>query len=231
LAFGAHPDDIEFGCGAIIARETATGACAHFVVCSRGEAGSRGHPRQRVVETRLAAKCLGATVEFVRLDGDARFEARPAHARSLAAVIRRFRPAVILAPTPTPNQHPDHAILGRLVRDAARLARYAGIAELRSLPPHIIAQLYFYAVTVEGEPAGVAPILVDVSDPRVISAWRAAMDAHVSQAAVRRYAELELTRARVFGLRAGRDYAMALFPNDPLLVTQSLADLGGARHF
>ena len=49
LAFGAHPDDIEFGCGAVIARETQGGRAAHFVICSKGEAGTRGTP---VVRTR-----------------------------------------------------------------------------------------------------------------------------------------------------------------------------------
>ena len=41
LAFGAHPDDIEFGCGGVIAQETRAGRAAHFVVCSRGEASTQ----------------------------------------------------------------------------------------------------------------------------------------------------------------------------------------------
>ena len=55
LAFGAHPDDIEFGCGGVIARETHAGRKAHFVVCSRGEAGSFGTPKLRVAEAKKAA--------------------------------------------------------------------------------------------------------------------------------------------------------------------------------
>ncbi len=43
LAFGAHPDDIEFGCGGVIAQETRAGRKAHFVICSRGEAGTSRH--------------------------------------------------------------------------------------------------------------------------------------------------------------------------------------------
>jgi LmbE family N-acetylglucosaminyl deacetylase len=58
----------------------------------------------------------------------------------------------VLAPSVVENQHPDHARLGRMVRDAARLARYGGVKELR-LPPHAIGQLLFYAVTPEAEPA------------------------------------------------------------------------------
>ncbi|HEY4953231.1 MAG TPA: PIG-L family deacetylase, partial [Verrucomicrobiae bacterium] len=37
LAFGAHPDDIEFGCGGVMAREAQAGRPIHFVICSRGE--------------------------------------------------------------------------------------------------------------------------------------------------------------------------------------------------
>ena len=44
LVFGAHPDDIEFGCGAVVAKETQAGRVAHFVVGSRGEAGTTNGP-------------------------------------------------------------------------------------------------------------------------------------------------------------------------------------------
>ena len=54
LAFGAHPDDIEFGIGALVAKETRAGRQAHFVVVSRGEAASNGTPQGRVREARAA---------------------------------------------------------------------------------------------------------------------------------------------------------------------------------
>jgi len=44
LVFGAHPDDIEFGCGGVIARESLSGRKAHFVVCSAGEAAVMDQP-------------------------------------------------------------------------------------------------------------------------------------------------------------------------------------------
>ena len=50
LAFGAHPDDIEFGCGGVIARETQAGRRAHFVICSRGESATHGTPAARIRE-------------------------------------------------------------------------------------------------------------------------------------------------------------------------------------
>ena len=231
LAFGAHPDDIEFGCGGVIAKETRAGRKAHFVICSRGEAASHGTPAKRMAEAKKSAALLGATIEFVKLDGDAHLEVRVTHAIKLAGILRRIRPGIVLAPSLVENQHPDHARLGQLVRDAARLARYGSLKELRRLSPHTIDQLFFYAVTPEAEPPGITPVLMDVSEPGILAAWTAAMETHVSQVSARNYVELQLTRARLRGLRAGIGHAIALFPNDPP-VLDSLAVVGrSARRF
>lgn len=231
LAFGAHPDDIEFGCGGVIALETYAGRPAHFIVCSRGEAATHGTPAQRVAETKKAAALLGATLKFVELGGDAHFEVRARDVLKLARAVRQFRPGIVLAPSSVENQHPDHSRLGAMVHDAARLARYGGVKELKDLQPHAVGQLLLYAVTPEAEPSGVTPVLVDVSAPGILATWTAAMKAHASQTSALSYVELQLTRARLRGLRAGVGHAIALFPNEPLLI-QSLAQLGrGARAF
>ena len=196
-----------------------------MVVCSRGESASHGTPEERLEECRAARGRSGASLELIELDGDARLEEKAAHAIRLAGVIRRLRPAIVLAPTLVENQHPDHYRLGRLVRDAARIARYGGVAELRELAPHAIEQLFFYAMSPGAEPRDVSPILVDVSAPEVLAAWTAAMEAHATQVKARAYVEMQLTRARVNGLRAGVGHAIALYPNDPPVV-DSLARLG-----
>jgi len=231
LAFGAHPDDIEFGCGGVIAREARAGRAAHFVVCSRGEAATHGTPAERTTEAVEAAALLGATIEFLDLAGDAHFEVRIDYTLKLAAVLRRVRPGIVLAPSLAPNQHPDHPRLGQLVRDATRLARYGGVKELRDQPPLAVEQLFYYAVTPEAEPADLARVLVDVSEASIVAAWTAAMEAHASQARTRNYVELQLTRARLNGLRAGIGHAIPLFPNDPLVI-DSLERVGrAARRF
>lgn len=230
LAFGAHPDDLEFGAGGIIARETRAGRAVHLVVCSRGEAGTNGTPAVRTREAKAAAKILGATLEFLELDGDAHLGLKTAHAFALAAIIRRVRPGVVLAPTTEPNQHPDHWRLGTLVRDATRLARYGGLKELKACPAHAIGQLFFYALGPGSEPA-TPPVLIDLSAPELVATWTKAMEAHASQMKTRNYVELQLARARVLGLDAGLERAQALWPNDPL-VFDSLATLAcGARRF
>jgi N-acetylglucosamine malate deacetylase 1 len=231
LAFGAHPDDIEFGCGGVIANEAHAGRKVHFVICSRGEAGTYGTPEKRVAEANKSAELLGATIEFIELDGDAHLELRAAHATNLAEIIRRVCPGTVLAPSPEENQHPDHGRLGKLVRDAARLARFGGFKELRGAPPHAIKQLFFYAVTPEAEPTNVTPILIDISAPELVNVWTEAMKAHATQVSAHNYIELQLARARILGARTGVSHAIALFPNEPLLFG-SLGQAGiGARGF
>jgi LmbE family N-acetylglucosaminyl deacetylase len=231
LVVGAHPDDIEFGCGGVVAGETQAGRRAHLVVCSRGEAGTYGTPEIRMDEARRGAAHLGATLEFVELDGDAHLTLDVRHAISLARIVRAQRPGILLAPTPQQNQHPDHWRLSTLVRDAVRLARYGGVEELRSAAPHAIDQLLFYALSPEAEPRDATPVLVDVSPPDVVAAWTAAMASHASQMQIRRYVDLCLMRARMNGLRAGVEYAMAFYPNDPLVVGSLTQLTRGARVF
>jgi LmbE family N-acetylglucosaminyl deacetylase len=231
LAFGAHPDDLEFAVGGVVAQETRAGRTAHFVVCSRGEAATNGTSEQRTREATQGAAALGATLEFVDLGGDGHFEITTARTLTLAAIIRRVQPAVVLAPSVVANQHPDHAKLGNMVRDAARLARYGGVAELKSQPSHAIRTLFYYAISTDAEPRDVSPVLIDVSAAEVVAAWTAAMQAHASQAQTRDYVDLQLTRARLHGTRCGVSHAIPLFPADPL-VFDSLTPLQrSARRF
>jgi len=230
LALGAHPDDVEFGCGAVLIQAARAGRKVHVVVCTRGEAASNGTPALRAKEAQRAAALMGATFEFLILGRDARLEAGPKPALALAGLLRRLRPELVLAPTVEGDQHPDHVVLGRLARDAARLARFGGLPGVPGAP-HAIGQLFHYAVTPDAEPAGGGRIVVDVSAPEVMAAWTAAMGAHASQLRTRNYVELQLARARVLGLRAGVERAQALFPADAPLVTGLDGLTRAARRF
>lgn len=231
LAVGAHPDDIEFGCGAIIARETAAGAKALFVICSKGEAASHGTPAQREAEATEGARLLGATVTFLDFGGDAHIAETLPHTLLLARLIRSHRPDIVLIPTLVENQHPDHPRVARMTRDASRLARYGGVTELQDLTPHAVHHVLHYAITPDAEPRQAEPVLFDVSAPTVMDAWKAALSAHASQHATRDYRDLQLSRALVYGLRCGASHAIPLWPAEPL-VFGSLAQLDrSARRF
>ena len=67
--------------------------------------------------------------------------------------------------------------------------------------------------------------------PAWIAAWTAAMEAHASQVKARNYVRLQLARANLCGVRFGLEYAIALFPNDPIVI-DSLDKLNrGTRRF
>lgn len=217
LAIGAHPDDIEFGCGGVLLAEAARGSHIVLCVCSRGESGTNGTPDAREAEAKAAADLLGATLTFLDVGGDCRIEASPRSALAIAHQIRTHKPDVLLAPVTSPDQHPDHVAVGRMCRDAARLARYGGIVELGDLPAHAVGHVFGYAVTAGAEPRcdGVK-IRVDISGQ--FERWIALMECHRTQLRTRRYIELQTARARLLGIEAGVEYAQALFPTDDLLV-------------
>lgn len=223
LAVGAHPDDVEFGCGGVLVAEAARGSHIAICVCSRGESGTNGTPDEREAEAKAAADVLGATLTFLDVGGDCRIEASPRNALGIAHQVRATKPDVLLAPVPSPDQHPDHAAVGHMCRDAARLARYGGIVALGDLPPHTITHLFGYAVTPGAEPAtGTPGIRVDISAH--FDRWVELMECHRTQLRTRRYIELQAARARLLGIEAGVEYAQALFPSDDFLVS-SLAEL------
>lgn len=133
LAIGAHPDDIEFGCGATLAKWAAAGCTVHHVVCTDGSKGTWDPDTDqaelvatRQAEQRSAADALGADGEILFLgwvDG----EVEPSrHAiGEVAREIRRLQPDVLLTHDPWKRYrlHPDHRNVGWITLDAVVGAR------------------------------------------------------------------------------------------------------------
>jgi LmbE family N-acetylglucosaminyl deacetylase len=142
---------------------------------------------------------------------------------SVARLIRELRPDILLSPTAATNQHPDHVVVSRVARNAARLARYGGVSELADLPPHSIRHHLEYAITPGGEPSRERlKTCIDVSAQ--VKRWIDLMQCHATQLRTRRYLELQIARARVLGLTSGVEYAQALYPADDFLI-DSLGNL------
>ncbi|GAB5561798.1 MAG: hypothetical protein SynsKO_34450 [Synoicihabitans sp.] len=230
LVVGAHPDDIEFGIGGVVVAEARQGRPVHLVVCSKGESGTNGTAEQREAEAHRAAALMGGELEIIDLGGDANIENTRAGARTLAAIIRRIRPGVVMAPTVEENQHPDHVAVGRMTRDATRLARYGGLKELADQPRHVIAQLFYYAIGADANPRDRQAILYPLS-AEVVEVWGEVMAAHASQMQTRDYVDYQKARAGMLGQRAGVAHALELFPNDPLVVGSLAQIYGSSRHF
>jgi bacillithiol biosynthesis deacetylase BshB1 len=212
IAFGAHPDDVEFGVGGLIIKEIEHGSEIKIFVASLGEAGTNGSPEERKNEAESAASHVGAKIEFLELGGDCHIENIPANAIKIAEIIRKEKPHIVLAPSLTSNQHPDHKAMADLVRTACRLARYGGLKEIKDLAVHAVDALYFYPSSAEFD---VKPdILVDVSAQ--YEKWVEAMSLHKSQMKTRSYLNLISSKAKYFGASVGVEYAIGIWINDPV---------------
>jgi LmbE family N-acetylglucosaminyl deacetylase len=135
LAIGAHPDDVEFGCGATLAKWAAAGCTVHHLVCTDGSKGtwdpsseSGALAARRQVEQRRAARVLagdhaGEVVFLDYVDGelDSNLEARS----RVALAIRQLRPDVVLGHDPWKRYrlHPDHRHAGLLACEGIVAAR------------------------------------------------------------------------------------------------------------
>jgi bacillithiol biosynthesis deacetylase BshB1 len=227
LAVGPHPDDVEFGCAPLLIQEVRRGHQVRILVLSKGEAGTSGTSEERAQEAREAAGLIGAGIDFLEVGGDCHLRHTPENSIAMARQIRLAQPDVVLAPHLDENQHPDHAAAGRIVRDAARLARFGGIEELRGIPPHAIQNLYYYSIT---QSFGARPdIVIDVSE--VEAPWEAAMSCHATQMKTKAYLHLVQSRARFLGAAIGVAAAVGLWVNDPVRL-RSLSDLvWSSRHY
>ncbi|MCZ6673074.1 MAG: PIG-L family deacetylase [Verrucomicrobia bacterium] len=227
LAFGAHPDDIEFGCGALLLDAEDRGAQLNLVVLSRGEAGTQGDGSTREIEARKAAEILGADIQFLPTAGDTQIRADMETILLAAKEIRRVQPNIILAPSRHLNQHPDHRETSLIVRDANRLARYGKTPGLEDLDLHASQMLLFYEISNEGSNGdGSNAILVDISS--LVEKWKALMECHASQIKNLDYIDLQLSRARVLGIQMGVHSALRLYPEGPLLAS-SIAELSALK--
>ncbi|HLS41232.1 MAG TPA: PIG-L deacetylase family protein [Ornithinicoccus sp.] len=129
LCVAAHPDDLEYGTAAAVARWTGQGKTVTYALATRGEAGiDTMTPDEaapvREQEERDGARRVGVdVVEFLGLrDGTVEF-GLPLR-RAIAAEIRRRRPEVVLTLTPEvsfPNgmlNQADHRAVGLATLDA-----------------------------------------------------------------------------------------------------------------
>ena len=186
LAIGAHPDDIEFGCGGTLAKWAASGAIIHHLVLTDGSKGTWDVDadtaqliERRQHEQRRAAQRLGATGE-VRFLGavDGELVHGSSMVDSVALAIRQLTPDVVLGHDPWKRYrlHPDHRNAGLITCDAIVAAR----------DPHFLRHhMATYGVT-HHRPA--ALLLWEADEPNHyedVSDWvdtkLAALEAHESQ--------------------------------------------------
>lgn len=145
LAIGAHPDDIDFGCGGTLAKWSAAGCAVTELVLTDGSKGSWEPSVDRVAlialrqeEQRAAAAALGArdVVFLGHVDGE--LTCGLAERAEVCRVIREVRPDVVLGHDPWKRYrlHPDHRHAGFLAVEGIVAARDPHFFPEQGLSPH-----------------------------------------------------------------------------------------------
>ena len=121
LAIGAHPDDVELGCGGTLAKEISLGKKVGIIDLTKGELGTRGTDITRKEEAAHAAEILGIAVRENLDLGDGFFMNEKEAQFKVIEVIRKYQPDVIISNAPS-DRHPDHAKGSELVNNAIFLS-------------------------------------------------------------------------------------------------------------
>lgn len=121
LAIGAHPDDVELGCSATLAKEISRGKKAGILDLTRGELGTRGSAEIRDKEARDAADLLGVKMRHNLEFSDGFFINNVSHQLEIIKIIRKHRPEMILC-NAVDDRHIDHGKAAKLVTDACFLS-------------------------------------------------------------------------------------------------------------
>ena len=128
LAFGAHPDDVEMGCGGTIAKSTSNGKKVGIVDLTRGELGTNGTVEIREEEANVASKILGVSFRMnLELEDGFIFNNKESQIK-IVEVIRHYKPDIVLSNTQI-DRHSDHGKASDLIYDACFIS---GLSKLKT---------------------------------------------------------------------------------------------------
>lgn len=121
LAIGAHPDDVELGCSATLAKEISLGKKVGILDLTRGELGTRGSAEVRDKEAQNASKILNVSIRENLGFDDGFFVNDKKHQLEIIKIIRKYKPEIVLC-NAIDDRHIDHPKGSKLVSDACFLS-------------------------------------------------------------------------------------------------------------
>ena len=121
LAFGAHPDDVELGAAATIAKEVSLGKKVGIIDLTQGELGTRGTKELRIIEATKAANILGVAIRENLKFADGFFINDKMHQLEVIKRIRKHKPEIVIC-NAVDDRHIDHGKGSKLVSDACFLS-------------------------------------------------------------------------------------------------------------
>ena len=139
LAIGAHPDDIEFGCGGTIVLYSKNRHQSYFLVLTNGEKG--GDPKIRKKEAIKSSKILGAKNIFFGNLPDTQVNYDISTIKVIEKVINKIKPDIVLT-TSAKENHQDHHNTSLSTFAAARYVPTLLSYELPSTRQNFLAEYY-----------------------------------------------------------------------------------------
>lgn len=145
LAIGAHPDDVELGCGATVAKMVTKGKKVGIIDLTQGELGTRGSAEIRKKEATAAAEILGVAFRENLEFRDGFFINDEKHQLKLIEAIRKYQPETILC-NAIEDRHIDHGKGADLVEKACFLSGLKKIETGQEAwrPKHIFHYIQWY---------------------------------------------------------------------------------------
>lgn len=221
LAIGAHPDDVDFCIGGVLAKMAAEGGRVAILDLTLGEKGTHGTPEIRKKEGERAAEVIGAARFFLDFN-DGSIVDSPDGRKKIAAVIRELMPKLVLAPLwKGEMSHPDHFASGQLARNAVRYARLEKMVP--NTNKHQVDGILHYLFPYQENP----DFLIDITPYKDL--WKEMMMCHASQLKTFDYVGWNMRSARKFGDMAGVEYAQGLIKGNPVIVDSPLTISKGTR--
>jgi len=108
LAIGAHPDDIELGCGGLLLELKKRGHEINALIVTDGSGGPGRVPEVREKEASAAAAILGVSTIFFGRIGDGRAHQGDALYNVIESQIARHRPDIVITHAHIASEHSDH---------------------------------------------------------------------------------------------------------------------------
>ena len=221
LAFGPHPDDIEIGIGATMAKHVALGHRVGLCDLTAGEMGSNGTVEERLAEADSARAVLGAVWRVNLRLPDRGIGSDPSHVRRATEMVRRARPRVVAIPYWS-DRHPDHVSASQLLTEAvfnAALRKYPAEGDAWRAE----ATCYFFI-----NDSGAAPsFVVDVSEyyemkRRALACYASQFNPNAADAVATRltsalFPQLIESRDAQFGAQAGCAFAEGFVSRRPVV--------------
>ena len=121
LAIGAHPDDVELGCGGTIAKLISEGKKVAILDLTQGELGTRGTNETRAIEAKNAVEILGISARVNLKMKDGFLINSEEYQLRIIKAIRTYQPEIVFC-NAVDDRHPDHAKAAKLASDACFLS-------------------------------------------------------------------------------------------------------------